>query len=82
VYSREIEYFIKVYINYITKVEFFLAFKAAYFAAMIESNNKGGFRGIGLVPFDPEAMISKLDIKLRTPTLTSPPSVATDPWFS
>jgi len=30
VYSRQIEDFIKVYINYITKVEFFLAFKAAY----------------------------------------------------
>jgi hypothetical protein len=44
---------------------------------MIESNNKGGFRGIGLVPFDPEAVISKLDIKLRTVILTGPPSVAT-----
>ncbi len=29
-YSRQIETFIKAYINYITKVEFFLAFKVAY----------------------------------------------------
>jgi hypothetical protein len=78
-YGREIEHFVRAYINYITKVEFFLAFKAAYFAAIIESNNKGGFRGAGLVPFDPEAVISKLDIKLRTPTPTGPPSAATDP---
>jgi hypothetical protein len=78
VYGREIEYFVRAYINYITKVEFFLAFKAAYFTAIIESNNKGGFRGVSLVPFDPEAIISKLDIKLRTLTPTSPPSVATD----
>ena len=49
---------------------------------MTESNNKGGFRGAGLVPFDPEAVISKLDVKLRTPTPTGPPSAATDPWFS
>jgi hypothetical protein len=35
------------HINHITKVEFFLAFKAAYFSAMTESNNRGGFRGAG-----------------------------------
>jgi hypothetical protein len=29
-YSRQIKMFIKAYINYITKVEFFLAFVAAY----------------------------------------------------
>ncbi len=29
-YSRQIETFIKAYINYITKVEFFLAFAAVY----------------------------------------------------
>ncbi|KFY21100.1 hypothetical protein V493_07574, partial [Pseudogymnoascus sp. VKM F-4281 (FW-2241)] len=63
-------------------VEFFLAFKAAHFTAMIESNNKGGFRGAGLVPFDPEAVISKLDVKLQTSTPTTPPSTDADPWFS
>jgi hypothetical protein len=79
-YGREIEHFVRAHINHITKVEFFLAFKAAYFAAMTESNNRGGFRGAGLVPFDPEAVISKLDVKLRTPTPTGPPS--SDPWVS
>ena len=78
-YSRQIEHFVRAYINYITKVEFFLAFKAAYFAAITASNNRGGFRGAGLVPFDPEAVVSKLDVKLQTPTLTSPPSTAADP---
>ena len=29
-YGRQIEGFIKVYINYITKVEFLIAFKQAY----------------------------------------------------
>jgi hypothetical protein len=81
-YGREIEHFVRAHINHITKVEFFLAFKAAHFAAMTESNNKGGFRGAGLVPFDPEAVISKLDVKLRTPTPTGPPSAAADPWCS
>ena len=31
-YGRQIEHFVRAHINYITKVEFFLAFKAAYFA--------------------------------------------------
>jgi hypothetical protein len=81
-YGRQIEHFIRAHINHITKVEFFLAFKAAHFAAMTERNNKGGFRGAGLVPFDPESVISKLDVKLRMPTPTGPPSAAADPWFS
>ena len=78
-YGRQIEHFVRAYINYITKVEFFLTFKATYFATITESNNKGGFRGIGLVPFEPEAIVSKLDIKLQTLIPTSPPSIAADP---
>ncbi|KAJ8064857.1 hypothetical protein OCU04_007166 [Sclerotinia nivalis] len=29
---------------------------------------KAGFRGTGLIPFDPQAILSKLDIRIRTPT--------------
>ncbi|KAG8349178.1 hypothetical protein FVEN_g13102 [Fusarium venenatum] len=35
---------------------------------MTESNIKGSFRGAGLAPFDPEVVISKLDVQLRTLT--------------
>ena len=70
------------HINHITKVEFFLALKAAYFSAMTESNNRGGFRGAGLVPFNPKVVISNLDVRLRTPTLTGPPSSDPDLWAS
>ena len=73
-YGRQIEHFVRAHINHITKVEFFLAFKAAHFAAMTESNNRGGFRAAGLVPFDPDSVISKLDVKSRMPTPTGPPS--------
>jgi hypothetical protein len=81
-YGRQIETFIKAHINHITKVEFFLAFKAAYLASMTAQNAQAGFRGAGLVPFDPQAVISKLDVKLRTPTPTRPPSADADPWVS
>jgi hypothetical protein len=81
-YGREINAFIKAHINHITKVEFLIAFKAAYKASMIESNIKGGFRGAGLVPFDPQAVISKLDVKLRTPTPPNSPHSGHDSWTS
>jgi hypothetical protein len=81
-YSRQIETFIKAHINHITKVEFFLAFKAAYMESMTVQNAQAGFRGAGLVPFDPQAVISKLDVKLRTPTPTGTSSADADPWVS
>jgi hypothetical protein len=81
-YGRQIETFIKAHINHITKVEFFLAFKAAYLESITAQNAQAGFRGAGLVPFNPQAVISKLDVRLRTPTPTSPPSADADPWVS
>jgi hypothetical protein len=66
-YSREIENLIKRSIHHISKTEFFPAFAAAFQAIMTEKNIRGTFRGAGLVPFDPESIISKLDIQLRTP---------------
>ncbi|KFY28655.1 hypothetical protein V491_00357, partial [Pseudogymnoascus sp. VKM F-3775] len=67
-YSRQIEIYVKAHINYITKVEFFIAFKAAYLETFTAQNAKAGFRRAGLVPFNPQAVISKLDVRLRTPT--------------
>lgn len=81
-YGRQIETYVKAHINHITKVEFFIAFKAAYLETFTTQNAKAGFRGAGLVPFSPQAVISKLDVKLRTPTPTGPPSHEADPWVS
>ena len=78
-YGHEINVFIKSHINHITKVEFFIAFYIAYCKAVTEQNDISGFRGAGLVPHDPQAVISKLDIKLRTPTPTRLPLIDTDP---
>ena len=81
-YGRQIEMFIKAHINHITKVEFFLAFTAAYKESMTAQNCQAGFRGAGLVPFDPQAVLSKLDVKLRTPTPSRPSTANTTPWVS
>ena len=77
-YSRQIETFIKAHINHITKVEFFLAFRVAYLESMTAQNAQAGFRGAGLVPFDPQAVLSKLDVRLRTPTPSRPSTANTN----
>ena len=78
-YGKEIEELVRAHITHITKVEFFAAFRNAFFALFSENNVRGGFRGAGLIPFNLKAVISKLDVKLRTPTPNSPPSAAVSP---
>jgi hypothetical protein len=79
-YGREIERLIRCSITHISKTEFFPAFQAAHQAAITESNIKGGFRGAGLAPFDPENVISKLDVQLRTPTPPVEVTIPSTPW--
>ena len=81
-YGRQIENFIRAHINHITKVEFFMAFKAAYEQSLTVENAQAGFRGAGLVPFVPETVLGRLDIKLRTPTPTLPSSEEANLWVS
>lgn len=78
-YSDQIQSLLRSGINHVTKVEFLPAFRAAFEASFTPINIKGGFRGAGLVPYDPEAVISKLDIRLRTPT---PLPEESQPWES
>ena len=47
---------------------------------MTEINIRGGFVGAGLMLYDPERVLSKLDIQLQTPTPPGPPAASS--WFS
>jgi hypothetical protein len=47
---------------------------------MTEKNIQGGFRGAGLIPHNPEAVLSKLDVKLKTPTPTETSYGLPEPW--
>jgi hypothetical protein len=67
-YSREIEALIRHHINHITKLEFLPAYKAVFEQPFTSANIRSAFRGAGLVPFQPEVVLSKLDVQLRTPT--------------
>jgi hypothetical protein len=78
-YGRQAENLMRSQINHITILEFLPCFKAAFNALITTNNSLGGFRGAGLAPFDPEAVISKFDVRLRTPSL---PPVCNAPWQS
>jgi hypothetical protein len=61
-------------IHYINKETFLLAFKAAFKKTFTAENIRAGFRGARLAPHDPDVVLSKLDVQLRTPT---PPTLGT-----
>ena len=54
--------------NHNDKLDFLGAFKPARVAALSSSNICSGFAAAGLVPHNPERVLSRLQLKLRTPT--------------
>ena len=74
------ESLIRYYINYITKLKFLPAFKTAFDQAFTPANIQSAFRGAGLVPLQLEAVLSKVDVQLRTPT--PPAALPEAPWVA
>lgn len=81
-YGRQIELKIKAGTTHISKEDFLPAFLAAFQQTMTEKNIQGGFRGAGLMPHNSEAVLSKLDIRLKTPTPSGTPGRSPEPWAS
>ena len=71
-YGRLVESKMRCGINHIDKLDFLEAYPLARIEAFKSETIKNSFRSAGLIPFAPECVISKLDIRLRTPT---PPPV-------
>ena len=67
-YGRLVESKMRVGINHIDKLDFLEAYPLARIEAFKSETIKNSFGAAGLVPFSPERVISKLDIRLRTPT--------------
>ena len=59
----------------VKKETFLPTFRIAFDNAITKENIVASFKGAGLVPHNPERVLSKLDVVLRTPT--PPPSEAT-----
>jgi hypothetical protein len=75
-YGDGISLLARSHIHYINKETFLPAFKAAFKKTFTPENIRVGFRGAGLVPHDPEVVLLKLNIQLRTPTPPAPGTVA------
>ena len=63
------------YINYITKLKFLLAFRAAFYKAFTEDNICAGFRATRLALFNLDAVLLKLNIvvvSILLPTIEQP----------
>jgi hypothetical protein len=78
-YGSQLEELMKSNITHVDKADFFTMFQPAFKAAITAKNAKGGFEGAGLVPFNPDQVISKLDIRIHTP---SPSCSSSPPWSS
>ena len=53
--------------HYISKETFLPAFKTAFEQSITKENIQAGFGGAGLVPHNPQAVLSKLDVVVQTP---------------
>jgi hypothetical protein len=75
-YGRMVEIKMRNGINHIDKFDFLEAYPSARIEAFKLETIINSFCSAGLIPFAPERVISKLDIRLRTPT--PPPSRGSD----
>lgn len=66
-YGDEISGLARQHITKISKTEFLPAFQNAFERVFTMYNIQSSFRGAGLVPVDPEVVLSKLDVRPETP---------------
>jgi len=65
-YSYKIESLIRSYINYITKLKFLLAFRAAFYKAFTESNICLRCKATRLALFNLDAVLLRLNVVVCT----------------
>jgi hypothetical protein len=70
-FSKQNQDLIRNHIFHVRKVDFLATFHTAFQASFTQQNIKAGFKGSGLHPFDPEAVLSQLDPVLESPSLPS-----------
>ena len=75
-YGRVVEVKMRNGVNHIDKFDFLEAYPLARIEAFKSETIENGFQSAGLIPFAPEKVISKLNIRLATPT--PPPSRGSD----
>jgi hypothetical protein len=67
-YGRLIENQMRLGINHITKIDFLSAYPQVRSKAFKPSNIQSGFIATGLVPYNPQRVLSNLQVQFETPT--------------
>jgi hypothetical protein len=67
-YGNQVEKQMRLGINHITKEDFLSMYYEAHKQAITTSNICSGFTATGLVPFEPEHVLSQLSLQIRTPS--------------
>ncbi|KAJ6256127.1 hypothetical protein Dda_8962 [Drechslerella dactyloides] len=76
-YSCQVEDLMRAHVNHISKLEFLSGFHRAFTAAITPKNIRSSFAGAGIVPYDPDRVLLKLDVQLPASTpINSRPSTA------
>src|SRR5271156_175661 len=67
-YYKHIEYRSRLGFSHIDKLDFLEAFLKARTEAYKSTSIQNGFAAAGLIPIDPERVLAKLNVQLKTPT--------------
>ena len=67
VYGHQINFFIQIFINYIIKTEFFIAYLIMHNVVFIKKNIKIRFKSANILFWDLKFIISKLNVHFCTP---------------
>lgn len=67
-YSCQIDFFIRLLINHISKADFCKALKEDYIRSITIAKCQSRIGGAGFILFNPNAVLSKLDVRLHTLT--------------
>jgi hypothetical protein len=68
-------------INHVDKDDFLDLYLQARTVTYQPSTIQSGFRATGLVPFNPDEVLSRLHIQLKTPSPVRPVMEASGPWI-
>jgi hypothetical protein len=72
-YGLAVQEQIRAGINHIDKDDFLSLYSQARITTYTTSTIQSGFKATGLVPFEPDEVLSRLHIQLQTPSPTRPP---------
>ncbi len=78
-YGKEVEQLMRNGVNHIDKPDFLTAYLAARANSITPEIARSGFMATGLIPYNPEQVLSKLNTQLRTPT--PPPEQTQRQWI-